>query len=298
MTNSRKHTRAARRPYFKPVEDLQQGDPFNPYKLYQSYSVAHELGRFKKLRPAAKWVWHILATECYSSGYDRHAQASLAFYAGLSVDQFQYHLARLKKLRLVHVEAELGRENWHWLLYHPLFASCSLLTPGKTPVGVPQNSGTYLPENSGTQSTYKSTYRDMGTPGIYDVTSIVVPPAQNGGEKAKVNGNGKNLAAISDNEYAVHSAPPNSCNQNGESTNPSGTQKLPLLKANARRSWNTLEKRAQEIRFERACELAGRINYLRQHLNSPDASIGRQARMQEAQAMRELSDAGFYLAQS
>src|SRR4051794_24050208 len=93
-----------RLPEFKPPELLRPGDAFNPYREFESWSVARALAGFRKLSPSAKWVYHVLAMECFTTGYDSHAQAELAVRVGLSVDQFQRHLWRLKKLHLVHIE--------------------------------------------------------------------------------------------------------------------------------------------------------------------------------------------------
>lgn len=287
--------RNPRLPDFKPVCELQTGDAFNPYRDFSPYTVRRELLRSTKMRPGAKVLWLVLAQQCWKYGHDWNEQSSLAEKCGLSRRQVERHLAALQKLRLIHVEPTLGRANRTWMLYHPLFAGCSPSAPVTSDVP-PTTLVTDTYDTSGSHNIYSNrALNPWGTLGIYKGTSSRGAVAQKGGEKAKGNGNGKAMAAGSDNEYSVQAAPPNHVSFSGEGPNPSGTQRPPLLKANARRSWNTLEKRAQEIRYERACQLAGRIQYLRQHLNSPDAGIGRAARVQEAQASRELSEAGFYL---
>jgi hypothetical protein len=290
------YRRKARLPHFATLDQLVPGAAFNPYRLFQPWSVVKAIAGAPKLRPGAKFMWLVLADQCFSSGYDMKSQASQAAYMGLSVDQIQYHLAHLVKAKLVHVEPCLGRQNYVWLLYQPLFAFCSPLTHRKTPVRGAGEFRQGVPENSGTHNLYSESL--ISIPGVPEL----LPTSRSSG----VAGNGRRKGE----NPAVPENPKPDFRERRDGQPafaPNGGELERILSGVTARAarvaptkqlsqaWKRWTPHDRQRRFEQACRIHGRILDFEQHLKNPHHDIARQARHEINRSMAELAELGFYL---
>jgi hypothetical protein len=261
-------------PKCRPLDQLEVGQPFNPMRLFVPYSVVRAIAATSKMGLGTKLVLLVLADQCRLKGWDWHSQANLAELLGISSRQLRRHLEHLKKLKLIHVEAELGRSDHTWLLYHSLFASCSPWTPVAN-VLPPRT------EVSGGVGHFSPTHgKDHGKDALTDgigfspATSSRGAPAPNGEDKAKTPGNGKGLPSDADNGYPVSLQ----------------------VKPDARQFFYSLTAPEKRARYERAGKLLDEIAYFNEHRKAPEHTISQQAKREISRRRRDLSDLGFWLA--
>ena len=280
---------------FKPLEELQPGDAFRPYKLFEVWSVRGRILKSKKLRSGCKVVWVMLADECASSGHDRQSQVSLAEKAGMSLTQFRHHLGRLVKAKLVHVEPELGRVNYTWLLYHSIFAGCSPLTPSETRWGGPRESDEGVLGNPITQRNYQRNYQRTGGSSVEKGTSYRGELPRDGrrqGEDSPAReGTNPDFRERRDRQ-------PSFAPREGEPATPTANtlegEEL-VVARDARAFWYQLSPAEKRNRQESAAAVADRIIHFRQYLKDPHAEIVRQAEHEITRALAELRGYGFTL---
>lgn len=268
-----KRRRHPRIPEFPPLEELAPGAPFNPYALLEGWSVRKAIAGYPKLRPAAKFLYMFLADQVYTSDYDSHSQRTLADFVGLSVDQFQYHLARLAKHGFVKVAHDIGRQNYLWLLWHPVFAGCSPLTGRRTPVGGTGELRQGVPENSGTQRNYQRNYQRSASGDSRNGTSSRGSVEQTGEEEAKRWDDGENRPELPITE----------------------SSETLTRRRDFASFWYSLSPVEKRNRAEAACRVHDRIQHLRTYLNGRDANAARQARQDIAASLAELAGLGFTL---
>jgi hypothetical protein len=271
--NRPKRRRSPRLPYFRPLEELSLGDPFRPYKLFELSSVRGVVLASKLLRPGAKVVWMLLADQCASSGYDRHTQVNLAEHAGMSLTQFRHHLGRLVKLNLVHIEPELGRQNFTWLLYHPMFAFCSPYTPSETRVRDPRKPDEGILGNPITQRNYQRNYQRRG-PQTVDV------------------GTSNRGSSDANSEEETKAWRTQKTNGSFPITNRVST--LPVS-AEAKTFWFSLSPLEKQKRQELGAIAAERVAYYRRYINETDRTIAGQARREVKRYLSELRSYGFFI---
>ena len=268
-----KKPRAHALPHCAAIDQLAPGVAWNPYNLFEGWSVRHAITSAKKLRPGAKLVWLILADEVYASGYDRKTQTSLAWLAGLSVDQLQRHLKRLVKAKLVHVEYSLGAQNFHWLLYSDLFANCSPLPPRNNAVAPPAEVRQGVPQKRGTQRNYQRNFQRSNGVDVNKATSYRGSPDANGRKHGE-------------DEDA----------ENTDAQAPITNRALTLaVKPEASAFWYGLSAHAKRNRQAQAASEREQIDHYSQYLKHPDPKIAHQARHEVNRHMAALSQLGFYL---
>lgn len=271
MTKRKKPHRTPRLPKFKPLVELQPGDPVNPYRLFRSYTVHQTILAHPKLPAGAKLVLLILCDQVYGSGFDKHKHANLAPMVGLSVRQLERHLKRLRKLKLVHVEQELGRQNFHWLLWHPLFASCSPL-PLDTSDGPPQTQMSEGVRRRGRTHRNSSEELNYYRQGDFNQSTFpsgaVVPNGQTKGEDS----------------WPAGSLPDGA--DNGETVNLT-------LDPQAAKNFRYLPQSAKRAITIEAENLNQEIQHYRQYVNDPDHSIAHQARHEIERRLHQLGELGF-----
>lgn len=270
MTKRHRH---ARLPVFAPLKEVKPGQAFNPYRSYYEPSVRRVVLADRKLRPGAKVVWLMLADECRGDGHVEQSQANLAARIGLSVDQFQRHLRQLIKRHLVHVEPELGRQNFHWLLWQPIFAYCSPYTPRGSAVGGTAEVRQDLPQKRGTHNKESFLLPYIGSVSPSKATSYRVPVDRNGEEEGKI------LSP-----------------ENGAPGLPiTGTNSTLQIKPDFRSFWYAFSPTEKRQRHAQCSRIAERVAHFRGYLHHPDAGVARQARHELNRCLAELSALGFYL---
>lgn len=282
-------------PHFATLDQLAPGRAFNPYRLFEAWSVHRAIASYPKLRPGAKFLWLTLAHEVYTSGSDRHSQASLAERIGLSVDQLQYHLGHLVKAKLVHIEHELGRQNYTWLLYHPLFALCSPRTHRESPAGGTGLSRQGVPGFPGTQR-YSSEelirgYGVLGRNTATGSTGTDENGRRQGEEPFSEPNRGENF------RERINGKPPFAPSQVEPSQPARGVPAAFSLelKPDFKRTWYGFSIGAKQNRREQAHSVAERIRHFQDFLKDPAEPIRRQARHEVNRAMAELSELGFFI---
>lgn len=237
------------------------------------WSARRAIMSWPHLHPGAKLVWLILADEVYSSNFDRKSQASLARLAGLSLRQFRRHLAALVKAKLVGFRPDLGRQNYTWLLYADLFASCSPRTPVNSVLGGRTEMTGGVGHKRPTQRNYQRTYQRNGAPfGRSDPTGSQEP--SNGRRK----------------DTAFPQSFPQS--ENGAEKIPPGTLRVTRQ---AYPFFTTLNKHEQRARYADAQRCVDQIRHLEEAERDPDPKIQRAAAGELKAWRAQLSTLGFYI---
>lgn len=290
-----KRVRHPRVPEFPPLEQLAPGAPFNPNALFEAWSIRQAIARYSKLRASTKYVYFMLVDQVYVSDYDWNCQAELAGRCGLSVDQFQRHLGKLVKLRLVHVAHDIGKQNYIWLLWHPVFAGCSPLTHRTSAVGGTADVRQGVPHSSGTQRNYQRNYRGTGGATLDNATSSRGALPSDGRREGEESPAWEPLAAATHDGYFVdpHAPPPglDEYTRAGDAGKPESL----VVKRDARSFWYSFSPIEKRNRLERASSVHERVIYFRQFLQDPHADIQRQARTEVNRALAELGSMGFTL---
>ncbi len=262
-----------RLPEFAPLDQLAPGQPMNPYKLLVGFEARRSILAFRKLGQGGKNLWLLLADECFSSGHDRQTQEQLAGKLGVTTRQLRRYLVRLKKHHLVHVEPQLGRQDFHWLLFHSVFAGCSPLTPDNSVLRVRTEtsggSGQERPPQRNYQRNYQRSGRGTGAVG----TSNEGSRADLGEELAKNGAKGENHGELPITE----------------SSSPLRVSK------EAKAFWFSLTPFEKSRRFSLAERVADRIDHYRQYLSDTHPEIVRQARHEIERHSNELRSLGFFV---
>lgn len=294
MTGKKAH-RSPRLPHFAALDQLAPGVAFNPYRLFAGWSIRKAIATHPKLRPGAKLVWLVLADQCHEVGYDRHSQSSLAELVGLSVDRLQVYLDRLKRNHLIHVEHELGKQNFTWLLYHPLFALCSPLTHRETAVGGTAEPRQGVPRNRGTQRNYSEEFI-RGDGGTEVLPSSSGRAGTANGRRAGEVPSPSETPGESFRERRV-SQPAFASNGVEPATPEQGLPSTPALtvRPDASRFWYALTPNEKRSRLSRGTSILQELAHFAGYLADPSRDIQRQARHEIARRKVELSELGFYL---
>jgi hypothetical protein len=290
-----KRRRHPRVPEFPPLEELAPGSPFNPYALFEGWSIRKAIAGAPKLRAGAKLVWLILADQVYSSDYDSHSERTLATLVSVSVRQFRRYLRALGKAKLVHVAPDIGRQNYTWLLWHPLFAYCSPLPPVRSVRGVRTEVSVGSGQEWPTQRNVQRNYQRMGSADDRNGTSNRTTPDWNGGREGEILESapeGPPLAITSSRSTRVR--PSSERTRNTPSSDAAQSETIAVAK-DARAFWYALEPAVKRNRWEQAARAHGRITHFRQFLKDSDAVIQRQAQYEMASALAELNGLGFTL---
>jgi DNA-binding transcriptional ArsR family regulator len=270
----RRRKRKPQLPKCRPLDQLEVGQPFNPLRLFVPYSVTRAIAASRKMGLGTKLVLIVLTDQCRLKGYDYHTHANLAEMLALSRRQLERHLAHLKKLKLIHVEAELGRPDYTWLLYHPLFASCSPWTPVTSDVPPTTQTTEGVRRNSHTHG--KDHGKDALTDaiGLRQGTSYRGDHAQNGENKAKTpaNGNPSGKLPITDRAFTLQ------------------------VKPDHRQFFYSLTAHEKRRRYDAAGRLLDELAYFEKHRSDADHAIKNQAEIEIGRRRRDLSDLGFWLA--
>lgn len=292
MVKRRRHPRV---PEFPPLDQLAPGAPFNPYALFEGWSIRKAIAGAPKLRPGAKLVWLILADQVYSSDYDSHSERNLSELCALSARQFRRHLRTLGKAKLVHVAPDIGRQNYTWLLYHPLFAACSPLPPVRNVLGVRSEMSGGSGHNWPTQRNDQRNYQRSASADNRNATSSRGVVERNGRRNGEEPRSREPLPADTDNGEFVDSASP-PFERTGDTPSGDATPGDSLaLKRDARSFWFSLSTIEKRNRQDLARRVADRIHDLRQMAKHKDAEIARQARHEITRSLDELSGLGFTL---
>lgn len=282
-------------PEFRPVAELAPFDPINPIRAFGSGQVIRAIAGAPKLGQGQKLVLIVLADQCFNKGYDWHTQRELAAFCAISSRQFRRHLARLRKLRFVHVAPELGKQDTTWCLYHPAFANCSPLPPDRSVLGgrteVSEGVGQKWPPHEFNMNSIMN--RESAT--RLKATSSSVPVEQNGrmegenlepgesdAENFRYRIDCKPSPAPSEGSHALTAA----AAADGESL---------VVARDARAFWYALEPGAKRNRLDQATRVHDRIRYFRNYLKDPHAEIQRQAKHEISRALDELRGYGFTL---
>lgn len=272
MSANRRRRRPAL-PHFAALEHLAPGQAFNPFRLFEGWSARGAVLAFRKLRPGPKALWLLLADQVYASGHDEHSQSELARRLAVTPRQLRRYFRQLLKLRLVHIEHSLGVSNFHWLLFHDLFANCSPRPQDKDV----RRGRTEVSEGSGhkgpTQSTYQRNYQRNGGATEFQTTTGSVPSDQNGRRQSE-------------------NSPPE------ESPDPDFRYRRDCeltLKPDFKPHWYVFTPNEKRMRLERASGVHEKILHFQTFLKDPAEPIRRQARHEVNRLMAELSSLGFYI---
>ncbi len=242
----------------------------NPYRLFVMVAVRAAVLAFRKMSPGAKLLWLYLADTSYIKGFDWHSQANMAIALGISHRQLKRHLARLVKLKLVHIHHHEGKQNRTWLLYHPLFASCS-------------------PMGGDTSGLAAGSDMSQALGQIWPTQRIVrrKEDQTRSGDASRVPTSG---GAVARNGQKTR--PPES--PNGSSNQVPITDRLstPQVFLNQLPGWYSLNETERRNRADGIYRLVAEITHYQKYLDDEDASIGRQARIEVAARMRELEKSG------
>lgn len=294
MTTS-KRRRHPRVPEFPPLEELQPGAPFNPFRLFVSGSVIRTIARFPKLGAGQKLVWLVLADQCLRSDYDWHSHRELAEICGISPRQFRRHLARLRKLKLVHVAADLGKSDHTWLLYHSAFAFCTPLTQVTSDLGGRSEVSYGVGQKRPTHGlNMDSTWTSDGATRLKATSGgRALPP---NGRRVGEDSPARESTARDFREQVdrLQNPPPDERTENTPSGDAEPGESLVVVK-DARAFWYSLEPTAKRNRFEQAARVHDRIQHFRNYLKDPHAEIARQAEHEISRALDELRRLGFTL---
>ncbi len=255
-----------RLPEFPPVDRLVVGQAFNPLRLFVSGSAHRAIAQEKKLSAAGKWVWVVLADQCYAKGYDWHSEQNLAELAGMSRRQFQRHLRRLKKLHLVHIETELGRSNRTWLLFHPLFALCQPLTPVTSDVPPTTETSQGVRQKRRTHEQDHEQDASRGTRTFVEATSYSGVVDLRDGKTVNGSGHEEGSPEVPITDRAS----------------------TPRIRLERTPGWYSLTDTEKRNRFEQIDRLAREMDYFWEHLESPDKNIRRQARREVDRRLAQL----------
>ena len=264
-------------------------------RVFGSGQVIRAIAAAPKLGPGQKLVFLLLADQCFNKGYDWHTQRELAVFCGMSARQFRRHLARLRKLRFVHVAPEIGKQDTTWCLYHPVFANCSPLPQDRSVLGGRSEVSDGVGQNWPTHEFNMNSGMTSDSATRLNATSSRVPLAPNrriDGENARAR---KTPAPhfrervdrpLSDPPETVELSTPNGDPVRGESL---------VVVREARAFWYALEPVAKRNRFEQAHRVYDRIQHFRSYLKDPHAEICRQAKHEITRALDELRGLGFTL---
>lgn len=282
-------------PDFRPVAELAPFDPVNPVRAFGSGQVIRAIAAAPKLGPGQKLVLIVLADQCFNKGYDWHMQRELAAMCGISSRQFRRHLARLRKLRFVHVAPELGKQDTTWCLYHPVFANCSPLPPDRSVLGgrteVSEGVGQKRPPHEFNMNSIMN--REGAT--RLKATSSSVPVEPNG----RMEGENPEPAETPARDFRERidrslDAPTDEGVSKSPPRSDDGAESLVVAK-DARAFWYALEPGAKRNRLDQATRVHDRIRYFRNYLQDPHADIQRQAKHEITRALAELRGYGFTL---
>lgn len=116
------------------------GDDFNPYKVYEGWSVRSAIRKTPDLTDGEKLLWLALADFVFDSGREYHSVASLAAEVRRSETQTHLRLRRLIKRGLVRTEHYPGLCDVRYLTYHLIFAVCLPRSSEEDPCGFPHPS--------------------------------------------------------------------------------------------------------------------------------------------------------------
>jgi hypothetical protein len=260
-------------PVFAPVERLEIGAPFNPYKQFVYGEVLRQVLSCGMLTDSQAKLWILLADQCLGHGFDRHSQTRLAAMLAWKPRKLRRHLRELKKLNLVHVEWNLGAPSRTWLLFHPLFALCSPVGQVKNDLRVGQiwpkgqvknDHNMDLPHGSLHGSNHESS--NVGT-------SNSASSAARGDDLA--NGNGWRKAG-----FAVPI-----------------TNRLETLAVSptAKAFWFGLSPLEKKHRRELAEAAAAKVHHYRQYINDSNHEVAGQARHEVKRWHSQVRAHGFYI---
>jgi hypothetical protein len=282
-------------PDFRALSELAPFDPINPMRQFGSGQVIREIAAVKKMGPGQKLVFLLLADQCFNKGYDWHSQRELAAMCGMSARQFRRHLARLRKLRFVHVAPEIGKQDTTWCLYHPVFANCSPLPQDRSVLGVRSEVTEGVGQNWPTHEFSMNSSMTSDSATRLKATSGRGPVEQNGrrfGEDPQPRG-----STPPDFRYRRVRKPEPPSDERSENTRSGDADRgesLVVVK-DAKAFWYSLEPVAKQHRFEQAARVADRIQHFRKYLKDPHADIARQAQHEITGALAELRGLGFTL---
>jgi hypothetical protein len=282
-------------PDFRALSELAPFDPINPMRQFGSGQVIREIAAVKKMGPGQKLVFLLLADQCFNKGYDWHSQRELAAMCGMSARQFRRHLARLRKLRFVHVAPEIGKQDTTWCLYHPVFANCSLLPQVNSVLGGRSEVSDGVGQNWPTHEFSMNSSMTSDGATRLKATSGRGPVEQNGrrfGEDAE-----PRESPAPDYRYRVVRPlpePPFERTDNPPSSDAGNGESLVVVRE-ARAFWYALEPGAKRNRYAQAVNVADRIQHFRNYLKDPHAEIARQAQHEISRALDELRGLGFSL---
>jgi hypothetical protein len=252
---------------------LQVGEPFNPYKVFVYGEVLREILRFGGLNDGQKNLWILLADQCQSRGTSWRSQSRLAAMLGWNPRKLRRNIRVLKKLKLVHVEWNLGEAARTWLLYHPLFALCS-----------PLGTDTYdLTLGQKVSQDRDKTVPNMDLPngsihGRGD-TTFDVGTSNRGTSEARAEEMAKRQAK-----------------KNRDAALPI-TNRVETISVSAdfKSHWYSLPLREKQIRWENAARAAEHVAHYRQYINEKDRTIAGSARRQVDRYLSEVRSLGFFI---
>jgi hypothetical protein len=260
-------------PRFAPLDQLQIGEPFNPYVLFVYGDVLREVLRFGKLKAGDKLLWILLADQCQKRGTDKHSQSSLAVMLGMSPRQLRRHMQRLKKLKMVHVEWALGMPARTWLLYHPVFALCSPRGTDKNVLTLGQERPKGWDRNGHNMDLPHGSLHGIGD------TTFDVGTSNRGTSEARAEEKPKiEPAKLRDAPVPI-------------------TNRVSTLSVSeeAKAFWYSLSPLEKQKRSELAAAAAERVAYYRQYLNETDPTIASTARREVKRYLGELRGFGFFI---
>jgi hypothetical protein len=264
---------SARGPHFASLDVLQIGEPFNPYELFVYGEVLRVVLQCGNLNDGQKALWILLADQCQRRGYDKHSQARLAAMLSWNTRKFRRNIRVLKKLKLVHVEWNLGMPARTWLLYHPLFALCSPLGRDNSVLTLGQNSPKGKDKNVPNMDLLHGSMHGRGD------TTFNVGTSNGGTSEARA-------------EEKPKIEPAKSRGAPVPITNRVSTLSV---SEEAKSFWYSLSPLEKQKRSELAAAAAERVAYYRQYLNETDPTISSTARREVKRYLGELRGFGFFI---
>ena len=260
-------------PEFKPLGELQVGEPFNPYRVFVYGEVLREVLRFGALNDGQKNLWILLADQCQRRGTSLKSQGRLAAMLGWNPRKLRRNIRVLKKLKLVHVEWNLGEPARTWLLYHPLFALCSPL---------------------GTDTSVLPLGQNVSPDRVKTVPNMDLP-------HGSIHGRGDTTFNVGTSNRGTSEARAEEMAKRQTKKNHDAA--LPItnrvetisVSADFKSHWYSLTPREKQIRWENAARAAEHVAHYRQYINEKDRTISGAARHQVQRFLREVRALGFFI---
>lgn len=260
-------------PEFPPLDQLQIGDAFNPYEVFVYGEVLRKVLRFGGLNDGQKTLWILLADQCQKRGFDTHSQTELAAMLAWKIRKLKRNIRELKKLKLVHVEWNLGEPARTWLLFHPVFALCSPRGSVKNDPTLGQIWPKGSVKNGPNMDLPHGSFHGRGD------TTFVVGTSNRGTSDAGA-------------EDKANKQEPKNTPQRQPITNRVETLQV---SAEAKSFWFALPPREKQIRLERAAVAAERVTHYQQYIEHTDHTIAGQARREVKRYLDNVRSLGFFM---